>query len=142
MIQQKFEQQTKLKNIRQGATVVELALVVPILFLFVFAGFEFSRINLFRNTAEYAATEGARTGIVSGATAEECENVAQGILDTIYVQGAEVDVEPDVILPETPEITVTITIPMSQNALPMSQFILQNQIVQSITLPREIDASN
>ncbi|MBX3440075.1 MAG: pilus assembly protein, partial [Planctomycetaceae bacterium] len=56
---------------RGGATTVELAIVLPVLFLFVFSAIEFSRLNMLRHLASVAAYEGARQGIVLGATADE-----------------------------------------------------------------------
>ena len=44
---------------RHGATTVELALVLPVLFIIVFGSFEFSRLNMLKHLAEVAAYEGA-----------------------------------------------------------------------------------
>ncbi len=43
---------------RRGATTVEFAITVPILFAVVFTAFEFSRMNVIRHTAVNAAYEG------------------------------------------------------------------------------------
>ena len=42
------------------------------MFLFMFAGMEFSRANMIRNVIENAAFEGARQGVVPGADAADC----------------------------------------------------------------------
>ena len=70
---------------RTGAVTVEVAITAPILFLFVFAGIEFARVNMISDTCENAAFEGARRGIVPGATATDCQNEAQQILDIVGI---------------------------------------------------------
>ena len=57
---------------RTAAVVVEFAICAPILFLFFFASLEFSRVNMIRQSVENAVYEGARRGIVPGATAANC----------------------------------------------------------------------
>ena len=61
---------------RTGATTVEFAITVPILFSLLFTAFEFSRMNVIRQTAVNAAYEGARRGIVPGASETDVEDVA------------------------------------------------------------------
>lgn len=45
---------------RRGAAAVELALVAPFIFLFVFASFEFSHMMMIRQSLANAAREGSR----------------------------------------------------------------------------------
>ena len=56
---------------RQGAAVIEMALTLPVLFLLLFACYEFGRANMIRHTAQGAAYEAARVAIVPGATRAE-----------------------------------------------------------------------
>ena len=65
---------------RHGALTVEFALVVPLLFFFFFAQFEFSRANMIRNVIKTACYEGARAGVVPGATSDQIRETAQNIL--------------------------------------------------------------
>ncbi len=122
----------------RGAAAVEFACTAPLLFLIMFAGLEMSRVNLFRHVAANAALEAARAGITPGATSQHCEDVATQMLDIARVKGATVTVNPSPITPLTPAVSVTVEIPMTENALPMSQMVLGTTLSQTITLPREI----
>jgi Flp pilus assembly protein TadG len=123
---------------RCGAAVVEFALTAPIVFLLVFGGMEFSRANMIRNAAGVAVLEGARAGIVPGATAQNCIDRTNSELAILNIQGGTVNVNPAVIDQNTLDVTVTVTVPLSQNALPLSKFVVGKQLVQSIKLKRDI----
>lgn len=126
------------KNRRLGAAIVEFAIAAPILFLFVFALIEFSRVNIIRNTVENAAYEGARAGILPGATAENCAAVAQELLDFIQVVDSTITVDPEIILPESEDVTVTVEVPITmENGYITPKFYLGKTLRASITLPRE-----
>lgn len=129
----------KHKNSRRrlGATTLEMALVTPLMFLFVFAGMEFSRANMIRNVLDNAAFEGARRGVVPGAQKADCIAVAEQQLDIVRIKDYTVDVDPKNIDQNTTEVTVTVTIPLSTNALPMSKFIGTNNLTRQVTLQRE-----
>lgn len=123
---------------RRGAVTVEFALALPILLLFTFAGLEFSRVNMIRNTAINAAYEGARKGIVPGATAADCEAAATELLNFVEINGGTVVASPSPIQPSTDAVTVTVTVPItSANAFITPEFFLGKTIVTSVTLPRE-----
>ena len=123
---------------RRGATAVEFAVAAPILILFTFAGIEFSRVNSIRNTMENAAYEGARRGVVPGATAAACQATAQNLLDVIQVNDSSVTVNPATISPDTDTITVTVSVPLSAaNGYVTPQYYLGQSLQTSITLPRE-----
>jgi len=128
------------KTNRRGAATVEFALTVPLLFLFFFAGLEFSRAMVVRNNIQSSAMTGARTGILPGATAAECELAAQQMLDAALIKDATITVEPATIEPSTQNISVTISVPLSSNTLPMSRFVLGTTLSQTITLRRENQA--
>jgi len=73
---------------RAGAVVTEFAICAPLLFFFFFASLEFSRVNMIRQSVENAVYEGARRGIVPGATAANCQASAQAVLNSISATGA------------------------------------------------------
>jgi Flp pilus assembly protein TadG len=124
---------------RHGAVTVEFAIALPILILFTFAGMEFSRVNMIRNTALNAAYEGARQGIVPGATSGECEAAANQLLDLVEINGGTAVASPSTIEPDTESVTVTVTIPItSANSFVTPQFYFGKTIAASVTLPREI----
>ena len=129
----------KQRRPRRGAVSVEFAFVAPLLFLFVFAGIEFSRVNLIRNTLKNASYEGARRGVVPGATAADCIAASQELLDLVFVSGSTIDVSPAVIAPETDEITVSISLPLDTNGYIAPHFFAGRALTSSVTLPREQD---
>ena len=129
------------KNSRRGATTVEFAVAAPLLFLFVFAGVEFARVNMIINTAENAAYEGARRGILPGATSTECKNTAIALLDMVGINGYTVTVIPSVIDPDTEDVTVVVDLPItSANNYVTPQFYMGSSVNATITLPRETES--
>ena len=103
---------------------------------------EFSRANILRNLCDNAALEAAREGVLPGATAGKCIDAANEALELLQVINATVDVEPPNIDPMTPEVTVTVSVPLGDNAMPMSQFVMGTTLTRSMTLRREVNAGN
>ena len=123
---------------RTGATTVEFAISLPVLILFTFTGIEFARVNMIRNTTVNAAFEGARQGIIPGATAAECEAAANQLLDLVKINGGSAVATPNPILPSSDSVTVTVTVPIdSGNSFVTPQFYMGATIEASVTLPRE-----
>ena len=122
---------------RRGAVTVEFALVVPILFLFVFGIIESARLNMLRNSLENAAYEGARRGIIPGATAADAKVEAERVLDAVNVGNASVAVSPAAIHSTTPEITVTVSVPLNGASWVIYVSARNNVMTRSITLTRE-----
>lgn len=100
---------------RDGATTVELALVLPVLFLVVFASFEFSRLNMLKHLADSAAYEGAREGIVIGATTSDVEAKANAILAAGYVADATIATTPATLTEDMTHVQVDVSIPVAGN---------------------------
>jgi Flp pilus assembly protein TadG len=126
---------------RRGAALVEFALTSSLLFLIVFTAIEFMRVNTIVNTSENAAYEGARTAIVPGATADDAIAAAQSMLSVIGTRNAVVLVEPATITTDTPEITVTVQVPLNANSFIAPQFFLGKTLTKACTLSREITDS-
>ncbi len=125
------------KRQRCGAITVEFALCLPIMLFIFFASYEFCRANMIRQTADNAAYEGARRGIVPGATADDVRVSAQWVLDTIGTKDATIRVEPAVIVDDTPEVTVTVEVPMNANGFVAPAFMRNKKVSTSFTLARE-----
>lgn len=121
----------------RGATTVEFALCAPVLFLFVFASFEFSRVNSLRQSAENAAYEACRRGIVPGATADDVRASANLVLDSVFARDVEVTVTPSVITESTSEVAVDIVVPLDQNSWIFPRFFAGREITSSLSLARE-----
>jgi Flp pilus assembly protein TadG len=71
---------------RRGATTVELAVVLPVFFLFVFSLIEYGRLQLVSNLLNSACRSGARYGATEGITSASAQGKVQQIL------GAAVDI--------------------------------------------------
>lgn len=127
---------------RSGALTVEFALTVPILFALVLGALEFSHVNMVRNTVENAAYEGARMGVVPGASVEDVTAETQTILDAIGVRDETITVSPALITYTTPEITVTVDVPMDSNGFIFPLFMKGKTLTKSVTLTREKLDSN
>lgn len=125
------------KSHRTAAVTVEFAIAAPILFLVIFTGVEFSRVNLIRNTMKNAAYEGARRGIVDGATAEDCRQRAQEILDIVSVRDAVITITPRTIDSSTKTISVSIETPIDANGYISPRFYLGKSLVATTSMPRE-----
>ncbi|MEM1068625.1 MAG: TadE family protein [Planctomycetota bacterium] len=122
---------------RTGATVVEFAIVSPLLFLLFFAAFEFCRVAMIRHTVDNAVYEGCRVGIIPGATSGDAEAEARTILSSIGVEKANVQVTPQQIDNETESVTVQIAVPLDENSFVPNQFVTGRSIIRELTLQRE-----
>jgi hypothetical protein len=92
---------------------------------------------MIRQTVENAVYEGSRRGIVPGATADDCRNAAQAVLNTISTNDAEVTVAPSAITPNTSQVTVSISVPINSNSWVAPFFFRDRTIANSMTLRRE-----
>ena len=123
---------------RSGATAVEFAIVLPILVLFTLGAIEFSRANMLRNSIENAAFEGARRGIVPGASSVQATAAAQDLLDILRIKDSTITVAPSNINRDTEEVTVTVSTPMSRaNHFMTPRFLLGKTLRASVTLTCE-----
>ncbi|MEZ6091130.1 MAG: TadE/TadG family type IV pilus assembly protein [Pirellulaceae bacterium] len=102
---------------RQGAAMVEFAIIANTMFLSIFTCCEFARLNLIRNTSQNAAYYGARAAMVSGATAQDAITAADTLLDAISAQGYTVTVNDGTPLTSsTEEIIVKVEFDFAANA--------------------------
>jgi Flp pilus assembly protein TadG len=122
---------------RRGATTVEMALTLPILFLLLFGGYELSRANMIMHTCEAAAYEGARVGIVPGATAAQAQTAAEGVLRTTGIKNATIEVNPSNLANASETIAVTIEVAFADNTLLAPLFVGDLRLVRTCELLRE-----
>ncbi len=122
---------------RKGASVLEFAIVAPLIFVFFFAAFEYCRFSTLRQTAHQAAFEGARRGIVPGATVTEVRARVATILATVGTRQATVQVEPAVISNSSPTVTVRISLPIEENSWVPLHFLGDTTLNTMCTLHRE-----
>jgi len=122
---------------RTGATLVEFAIVAPMLFLFFFAAFEFARVAMIRHTADNAVYEAARVAIIPGATAEEARAEATLILNSLGLNNVNIGVVPAVINQQTSQVTVRVEVPLDGNSLVPNQFFGGKTVQRELTMQRE-----
>ncbi len=92
---------------------------------------------MIRHTVDNAVYEGARAGIIPGATATEVENEARRILRTLNLSNVDVDVTPATITNTTPTITVAVSVPIEQNLYAPARFFGGMSINSQLTMRRE-----
>ena len=123
---------------RTGATAVEFALIAQVMFLLVFGAIEFSRLHMMRNLAQDAAYFAARDSMVPGATEAEAIAAAEGVLSYMNTQGAQVIVNDGQGLnQQSNEVSVSVSIPIADNALFVSKFVGDKTIVSTATMRTE-----
>jgi Flp pilus assembly protein TadG len=125
------------RGTRRGTTTVEFAVCLPLVLLLFFGAFEFSRVNMLRHTLSEAAYEGARRGIVPGATADDVRTVTTNVLSTAFASSYTIDVAPEEISSDEPEVTVSISLPVADNSWVSSFFFTNSTLTKSFTLRRE-----
>lgn len=122
---------------KRGAVIVEMAMVLPIIFLLVAGFLELSRVSMLRHAADTAAYEGARAGVVAGAQSQDAIDAAQALLNATQLRGGEVQVIPTQILESTPSIVVIVKIPVANNTWIPPFFFKNTKVVSSVTLITE-----
>lgn len=122
---------------------VEFALTAPILFTLVFGAIEFSRANMLLHTASIAATEGARKGIVGGASATKVEDAVRKELAMVGITDASVAIAPSTIAKSTQVITVGVAVPVNAtNGYLTPRFFLGKTLIEVTSMTREAKASD
>ncbi len=122
---------------RDGTVAVEMAFILPLLFLIVFTSIEFGRMNVIRHTVDNAAYESARRAIVPGVSADDVEAEARRMMRTVGARGVEVTITPAVIDIDTPEINVEVSVRCEDNGFLAAKFFAGKSLVGTCTLRRE-----
>lgn len=135
MIRKKTKNQNRR---RRGATAVEFAMVSPIIFLVVFACFEFGRLLFIEAFVEQAAFEAARNVAVVGARKSEGIAIAERELSIIGINESDVSVsalvrgvEQAEIDGSTEQISVTVAVDASGFLFPGVQDLSRTAIVET-----------
>jgi Flp pilus assembly protein TadG len=122
---------------RRGAVTVEFAIVAPLVFMVVLGAVELARLNMLVNSMENAAYEGARAGIVPGATVDKVSAGAEEVLTAVGAVNGDVTVEPTVITSLSPTVACTIRIPLDDNTWVTPLFAGGVVLERTCTLNRE-----
>ncbi|MFN9911010.1 MAG: TadE/TadG family type IV pilus assembly protein, partial [Pirellulaceae bacterium] len=100
---------------RLGAVTIEMAFVLPLVFLLFLGGIEMARLQMIRHLADNAAYEAARNVMVPGASVAEAEKVANDIMKVAGISGAKITVTPNPIKEDTKIVKVSLQIPAKSN---------------------------
>ena len=128
----------KVSQQRRGATAVEVAICLPLLFIFLFGAYELSRCNMLLHAAESAAYEGARVGIVPGSTKEKIENAVSFVLSSVGATNFNVTVTPDVIQSDTEKVRVEVELDVQKNTSMPQFFVDEMRLRGECELTREV----
>ncbi|MBN1851521.1 MAG: pilus assembly protein [Pirellulales bacterium] len=125
---------------RQGAAVVEFAIVAPVFFLLVFGMIEYGRMVMVQQVLTNASREGARRAVLDGVTDADVTTAVSDYLTNASISGATTTVTTTPPVP--PDIaearTVTVTIPFNRVSwLPSPMFLGGKTLQASTTMRRE-----
>ena len=132
----KTRSRQRMRN-RWAAATVEFALCAPVFFFLVFGGIELSRVNMLIHTVESSLLQGARRGIIPGATADQCRRAAQDVLDIGRIRTSTITVSPSTITDATTSVTISVSVPLNGNGYQASSVFLGKTISRTATLNRE-----
>jgi Flp pilus assembly protein TadG len=124
------------KRKRTGAHAIELAIVLPLLIIFFFGLWEWSRVEMMKHVCETAAFEGAREGTMPAATTATMETAAQEVLALYNVDGETITATID---GTTRKSTIQISIPLDENTLVTKFFFFGQTITREFTLSQQIE---
>jgi hypothetical protein len=119
---------------RQGAAMVEFAVVVPILMLFFGGMIEIAHLFLLQHTMDTAAYEGARSAMVPGGTRDDAIRATKSLIDIARLRSTNIIVSPSVIDESTALITVRVEAPVSANSWIMPRWVTSGNVVSEVTL--------
>lgn len=125
---------------RQGAAVVEFAIIAPVFFLLVFGMLEFGRMIMVQQILTNASREGARRAVLDGATSGEVNEAVDEYLESMSVTGATVSIDPS--NPSSAgfgePVTVTVSVPFDQVSwIPTPMFLGGRQMSARTIMRRE-----
>lgn len=123
---------------RRGAAVVEFAVVAPLFIMLVFGMIEYGRMVMVQQLIVNAAREGARLGVLDGATTADVTSAVNGYLNNASISGATVTVSPS---PPSSAgygapVSVTVSIPFSQVSWLPSPMYLGGKTLTTTTVMR------
>ena len=107
---------------RRGAAVVEMAVVAPLLLLFVLGTVEMGWMLLVRHTVSMAAREGARASTLPNATLTEVQGKVTAAMTGSGLTGYTINSNLTSLGPTDEQVWVEVTIPYAQYALTGSIF--------------------
>jgi Flp pilus assembly protein TadG len=130
-------------TVRQGAAILEFALVAPLVFLFVLSMIELGRGLMVTHILTKAARQGCRVGIIEGKSTSDITTAVNSALTGVGISGDAVSVQVNDGVADASsanagdEITVVVTVPVSKVTwVPVTNYLSGNLMGQ-YTLRRE-----
>jgi Flp pilus assembly protein TadG len=127
---------------RRAAAAVEFAVVAPVFFLLVFGMIEYGRMVMVQQVITNASREGARAGVLDGATASSVTTTVNNYLTSGSISGATVTVTPNP--PSGAQygdpVTVTVSIGFDQVSWLPSPMYLGGRTMTATTVMRRESA--
>lgn len=121
---------------RRGAALVEFALVAPVFLLLIVGSIEFGRAIMVQEALTNASREGARVGVLDGATTSDVTTAVNTYLTGMSISGATTSVSPTD--PGTTangtQVTVLVSIPYSTVTWVPSPWFLKNATLSAVTV--------
>ena len=123
---------------RRGAAVVEFAVVAPVFFLLIFGMIEYGRLVMVQQVLTNASREGARVGVLDGATQADVTTAVNNYLTSARITTATVTVTPN---PPSSAgygapVTVAISVPFNQVSWLPSPMFLGGTTMQATSVMR------
>lgn len=126
------------KHERRGAALVEMAVVAPLLMLFVLGIIEVGRVVMVQQILTNASREGARRAVIESATDIEVQSLVSAYLSNTSVAGATVTVTPSPLSSAGfgDSVTVSVSVPFSSVNWLGSSWFFQNRTLTASSLMR------
>ncbi len=126
------------RKYRRGAAAVEFAIVAPVFFLLVFGMIEYGRMVMVQQVITNASREGARVGVLDGATTAAVTTAVENYLQSAGIQGATVGVTPS---PPSSAgygapVTVAVSVSFNQVSWLPSPMFLGGRVLSATTVMR------
>ncbi|MEN1678874.1 MAG: TadE/TadG family type IV pilus assembly protein [Planctomycetota bacterium] len=127
---------------RRGSTCVEFAMTASVLIVLFFGLLEVARFHMVRHTLDQAAYEGARAGIVPGASSADVQAQVDSLLAAVGVRNATVSITPTDFTQAASQVSVLVQANYGDNSWASDRFFKGVTLSGQATLDRETAAVN
>lgn len=104
----------KLKNLRRGSAVVEMAVMAPLLITAMLGMIEVGYAFMVKQTVTLAAREGARAGALPGGTLNDVQGAVDAAMASPGLTGYSLDSNVSSLSPSDTEVWVEVSIPLDR----------------------------
>ena len=125
---------------QRGASAVEFAVVAPVFFLLIFGMIEYGRMVMVQQVLTNAAREGARVGVMDGATQTSVTSAVNTYLTAAQISGGTTTVTPNPPSSAAYGASVTVTVSVGFNQvswLPSPMFLGGRTLTATSVMRRE-----